>query len=250
MTPLSPDTSSDTFTITIVYDNNLYAPELTTDWGFAAAVAHDGHMMLFDTGGQGAILLGNMDALGIDPQEVEHVALSHAHGDHTGGLHELLADGIRPVVHLPPSFSQGFKDKVASQTAVVQTTPGMEVMEGVFVTGEVAGSVPEQGLVLETGRGLVVITGCAHPGVDRMVARTRELFEGDIYLVLGGLHLGGAGAGEIARIVESLRRMGVQKVAPCHCTGDQARALFSEEYGDDYIDAGVGRVIVVASDPH
>ncbi|MFW5943529.1 MAG: MBL fold metallo-hydrolase [Chloroflexota bacterium] len=238
--------AQDTFTITIVYDNNAYAPGLTTDWGFAAVVAHDGHTLLFDTGGQGPILLDNMRALGIDPQKLEHVVLSHAHGDHTGGLHDLLATGIHPDVHVPPSFSASFKEAVADQTRVVETTPAMQVMEDVFVTGELPGSVPEQGLVLKSDRGLVVITGCAHPGVDRMVARARELFDDPIYLVLGGFHLKSADAAEVTRILGDLRQMGVQKVAPCHCTGDEASALFREAYGEDCIQAGVGKEVVIA----
>jgi 7,8-dihydropterin-6-yl-methyl-4-(beta-D-ribofuranosyl)aminobenzene 5'-phosphate synthase len=235
----------DAFTITVVYDNNAYAHGLTTDWGFAAVVAHGDHTLLFDTGGQGAILLRNMNALGIDPQEVEHVVLSHAHGDHSGGLHDLLATGIRPVVHVPPSFSQSFKAQVSDLTTVVETAPGMEVMESVFVTGELPGSVPEQALVLQTERGLVIITGCAHPGVDRIVARAQELFDEQIYLLLGGFHLRSAGSREIARILGALRQMGVRKVAPCHCTGEHATVLFNKEYGGDTIQAGVGRVIVI-----
>lgn len=245
MTP----TTEHSLTITIVYDNNAYAPELTTAWGFAAVVAYDSHTLLFDTGGQGAILLRNMNALGINPLAIEHVVLSHAHNDHTGGLQQLLATGARPVVHLLPSFADNFKQQVAAQTKAVETAPGLQMTEGVFVTGEIAEAVPEQALVLATGRGLVIITGCAHPGVDRIVARAQELSDRPIYLVLGGFHLGSANAGEITRILRTLRQMGVQKVAPCHCTGERAIAMFAEEYGEDFIQAGVGRRIVLEPRP-
>lgn len=232
-------------TMTIVYDNNTYAPELTTSWGFAAVVTYDDHMLLFDTGGDGTILLQNMDTLGIAPQAIEHVILSHAHNDHTGGLQELLAAGVYPVVHLLPSFSDAFKQQIASQATVVETVPGGKVTEGAFVTGAISGNVPEQALVLTTGRGLVIVTGCAHPGVDRVVARAQALFDHQVYLVLGGFHLGSANSGEITRILTALRQMGVQKVAPCHCTGERAMAMFADKYGEGFIEAGAGRVIVV-----
>jgi len=235
------------FTITIVFDNNPGVPELIPKWGFAAAVAYDGHTLLFDTGGDGAVLLSNMAALGIDPQAIEDVVLSHAHDDHTGGLQALLAAGSNPAVHLLPSFPGRFKRRVATQTTVIETVPERQVADGMFVTGEIAGKIPEQALVLETGRGMVIITGCAHPGVDRIVARARDLFERPVYLVLGGFHLGSANAGEIAQILSALREMGVQKVAPCHCTGERAIAAFAGEYGDDFIEAGPGRVLVVES---
>jgi 7,8-dihydropterin-6-yl-methyl-4-(beta-D-ribofuranosyl)aminobenzene 5'-phosphate synthase len=232
-------------TITIVYDNNAYLHGLRTDWGFAAVVAYGGHTILFDTGGQGAILLRNMATLGIDPQTIEHVVLSHTHHDHSGGLYDLLATGVHPVVYLPPCFPQSFKQQVAAQTTIVETAPGMQVVEGVYVTGELAGDVPEQALVLVTGRGLVIVTGCAHPGVDRIVRRARELFDQQVYLVLGGFHLRSAKGGEIARLLRALREIGVQRVAPGHCTGEAATVAFSNEYEEHYLHAGVGRVIEI-----
>jgi 7,8-dihydropterin-6-yl-methyl-4-(beta-D-ribofuranosyl)aminobenzene 5'-phosphate synthase len=243
---MSP-TAARPLTITIVYDNNAYAPALNPKWGFAAVVAHSGRTMLFDTGGDGAVLLSNMAALGIAPETIEHVVLSHAHNDHTGGLQAFLATGARPVVHLPPSFGDSFKRQIGAQTTVVETVPGALVMEDVFVTGELPGQVPEQALVLETDQGLVIITGCAHPGVDRMIARAREIRDRPIYLVLGGFHLGSASTGEVTRILRALRDMGVQQVAPCHCTGERAIAAFADEYGEGFLRAGVGLVIVVES---
>jgi 7,8-dihydropterin-6-yl-methyl-4-(beta-D-ribofuranosyl)aminobenzene 5'-phosphate synthase len=94
--------------------------------------------------------------------------------------------------------------------------------------------------MIETARGLVVITGCAHPGVVNIVRRAKELTGGEVHLVLGGFHLGGASETRIASIVGAFQQLGVQKVAPCHCSGDVARRLFGETYGEDFIPAGVG----------
>lgn len=107
-------------------------------------------------------------------------------------------------------------------------------------TGEVIGTVREQALSLETAKGWVVITGCAHPGVDTLVRAAREVTSGDVYLVLGGFHLGSASTPQVRRIISDLREMGVEKVAPSHCTGEKAMAEFAAGYGDDFVRCGVG----------
>jgi 7,8-dihydropterin-6-yl-methyl-4-(beta-D-ribofuranosyl)aminobenzene 5'-phosphate synthase len=104
----------------------------------------------------------------------------------------------------------------------------------------------EQALLVETGAGLVVVTGCAHPGVVEMVRRSKATVEGEVRLVMGGFHLGDAGSAQIEAIIADFRELGVQQVAPCHCTGDLARQMFAEAYGDDCTLAGVGQQFVMA----
>jgi 7,8-dihydropterin-6-yl-methyl-4-(beta-D-ribofuranosyl)aminobenzene 5'-phosphate synthase len=120
-------------------------------------------------------------------------------------------------------------------------------MEGVYSTGELGSGIIEQSLVLDTRQGLVVITGCAHPGIVSMVRRALELYRDQIYLVLGGFHLGGKSPGELEGIIAEVRQLGVKKVAPCHCTGEQAMSMFAQEWGDDFIVNGAGRVIQIGN---
>jgi len=228
-----------------LYDNNAYDERLRTAWGFAALVTYQHHQLLFDTGGDGPTLLENMRSLGIEPTSVESVVLSHIHRDHTGGLDALLMAGVHPVVYLLPSFPADFKRQVGQTTRVVEVRPGQTLSEDIFTTGEMGGRIPEQALVIRTDRGLVVMTGCAHPGIVQMIARAKELFGGPVYLVIGGFHLRDKSKPEIAAIIEDFRQMGVRRVAPCHCTGDRAIAMFASEYGDDFVSAGVGRTIAV-----
>jgi 7,8-dihydropterin-6-yl-methyl-4-(beta-D-ribofuranosyl)aminobenzene 5'-phosphate synthase len=95
-------------------------------------------------------------------------------------------------------------------------------------------------LAVETDEGLVVVTGCAHPGIVDMVHCAKEVADGEVILVMGGFHLGGASQGRIERIIGDLRGLGVKRVAPCHCTGDKARQAFVDAFGDDAVLAGVG----------
>ena len=237
--------ATQSLTITIVYDNNAYDARLISAWGFSALVIYHDHRLLFDTGGDGRTLVENMRILGIDPAQVESVMLSHAHGDHTGGLSDFLALGAHPTVYLPPSFSASYKKQVSKVAEVVEVTPGLTIAEGMFTTGEMGRSIPEQALVIQTDQGLVIVTGCAHPGIVEIVEKSKQLFGGQVHLVLGGFHLGGKSKTEIDAIVKDFRRLEVKQVAPCHCTGDQAIAMFADEYGEDFMRVGVGSVIVI-----
>jgi len=112
-------------------------------------------------------------------------------------------------------------------------------------TGEIQGRIVEQSLAVTTEQGLVVVTGCAHPGIVEVVRRARQMGGDEVCLVLGGFHLASASEGRIAAILASFRELGVRRVAPCHCTGKGAMRMFAAEYGEDFIKAGVGLILDV-----
>jgi 7,8-dihydropterin-6-yl-methyl-4-(beta-D-ribofuranosyl)aminobenzene 5'-phosphate synthase len=229
--------------ITIVYDNHPGDAGLQADWGFSAMIERGTHAILFDTGADGGILLANLRALSFDPTSIEYVVLSHFHADHTGGLDALLDAGARPEILLSPSMPEDMKRRWRAITTVAEVQPGPLGPEGCYSTGEIAGSVAEQAVVVRHPAGLVVLTGCAHPGVARMVRQATELVAGPVQLVVGGFHLGQAGEDQIAGVLAEFERLGVQRVAPCHCTGDLAIAMFARAYGDRFVPAHVGTVI-------
>jgi 7,8-dihydropterin-6-yl-methyl-4-(beta-D-ribofuranosyl)aminobenzene 5'-phosphate synthase len=226
-------------TFTVVYDNNEYDEDLTTDWGFSCLIEHPEVTILFDTGGKGDLLLANLEALGKDPAAVDLVALSHAHGDHTGGLSALL-DGVSPTVALPAAFPTSFKRKIRHLTEVVEIDAPQTLLPGVITTGLVSGPPVEQALAVQTAEGWVVVTGCAHPGVERMTQAAKEAGAEEIVLVVGGFHLGKASDERIEATIDELQVLGVRAVAPLHCTGDKARRLFADAFGDDGHLVGVG----------
>jgi len=229
--------------IYVIFDNTSSKPGLESAWGFSALVVFEDNLVLFDTGGSASILLSNMKQMGLDPRTIDSVVLSHNHRDHTGGLPGLLTAGADPTVYLLPSFSRGTKQQLSSQVEVVEVSPRLPIAPRMYTTGEISGSPPEQALVLDTTRGLIVITGCAHPGVEGMVRQAKQDFKEEIYLVLGGFHLGGASPSRVKNIIREFQSMGVIHVAPCHCTGAQAMALFRQAYGDHYLEVGAGTVI-------
>ena len=242
-TPLPPPATGD-LRLTILYDNTAIDSRLKSGWGFAALVEYGGHTLLFDTGPDGPGLLDNMRQLGVDPRSIEAVILSHQHYDHIDGLKALLDTGSRPTVYVPSAFSSPFKEQVRAQTKLVEVTDALEIFPGVHTTRPVCCTV-EQALVVEIRDGTVVITGCAHPGLVNMVRQAQEVVPGKVALLAGGFHLYQTSKSTVASIIAEVRQLGVEKVLPCHCTGDEAIALFRTEYGENCIEGGVGRTVTL-----
>jgi len=250
-TPLPESTPSKVvgkLTITILYDNNDYDERLETAWGFSCLVEGLEKTILFDTGGDSSILLSNMAKLAIDPRDVEAIIISHIHHDHLGGLAGFLRENSRVTVYLPKHFPDNIKSVVRQSGAeLTEVHQAIMICHNAYSTGELGIGIKEQSLVVESGKGLVVITGCAHPGVVNVVREAKKLLQNDIHLVLGGFHLCSMGASQIEDIVNKFRGEGVEKVAPCHCSGDLARSAFEKVYGKDFIPVAVGSKLGIES---
>lgn len=230
----------------VVFNNLPCKAGLQTGWGFACLITGLDKTVLFDTGGDGNILLSNMAKLGLDAEAVKTVVLSHNHGDHTGGLGAVLTRNPDVTVYVPESFPASFKREVRRLGAAIETVSGArQLSDSVYSTGEMNHGIKEQALIVDTARGLIVVTGCAHPDVADMAEQAHFLLGKDIYLLMGGFHLGGRSDAEIREIIKRLKTLGVKKVAPSHCTGDNAIRLFREAWGENFIEGGLGAVIEV-----
>jgi len=247
MKPASREVTSTTIknlSMTVVYDNNPYKEGLTTSWGFACVIKGAEKTILFDTGGNSAVLLNNMQQLAIDPKEIDVVVLSHIQGDHVGGLNGSLQENIHVAVYLPATFPLGFKESLKrAGIKTVEVNDHARICKGVYSTGVLGNLIKEQALMISTDRGLIVITGCAHPGIVNILKTVKEINADKILLVMGGFHLGAMGKPQLEKIIVNFRKLGVQQVGPCHCTGDMARQMLKEAYGSHCINVGVGRLI-------
>lgn len=234
----------------ILYDNTVAGDNFEAGWGFSCLA---GNKVLFDTGEDYPPLRKNIGLMKKDLSGLESVVLSHRHWDHTGGLEGLLRElGSEINVYGCSDTENSLKRIIDRYGSHFIEAEGLrEVSSGIYSTGQIEGnyknsSMLEQSLVVRAGEGLAVVTGCSHPGIVNIIRRVGELFPGEsILLVVGGFHLGVAGREEIFSIARKLREMGVEKVAPAHCTGEGAIRIFEEVYGENFISAGAGKVLEV-----
>ena len=233
--------------LTIIYDNNPMKNGLQTDWGFACLVEVGKTKLLFDTGDNGGILLGNMAKLNIDPKSVGLVFLSHFHHDHTGGLRDFLKINPKVKVYFPQSFPAEIVEMIRnSGAALIPVSSFKELQTNIFSLGEFGGVIPEQSLAVRTSKGIVVVTGCAHPGIINILEKAKSNFSNElIYLSVGGFHLHRLNNDELKNIIQKIFDMDILTVVPVHCSGSAARKMFEDVFGAGYIDAGVGKIIKI-----
>jgi len=230
----------------VVFNNVPYKAGLESSWGFSCLIEGLDKTILFDTGGNGDILLSNMQRLGLDPKDVDAVILSHIHRDHSGGLNTFLARNLDVTVYMPESFPVSFQQNVLRLGASTETIAGpRKLFDGIHSTGEMGRIVREQALIIDTQEGLIVITGCAHPNVADMAEQAQTYLGKKIYLLMGGFHLLKKSNAETRAIIKRLKMLGVEKVAPSHCTGNHAIRMFRDQWKDDFIEGGLGTVIEV-----
>ncbi len=231
--------------IITLYDNYLIDSRLKTGWGFSCLIKTNKKMILFDTGADSETLLSNMEKMKTSPKQIDLVVLSHIHGDHIGGLEGILRENRDISVYIPSSFPDSMRRNIETYGAKYQDVKkARKISEGVWSAGELGTWIKEQSLVINSEKGLIVITGCAHPGIVNIIEKAKEMFpKQSVYLVLGGFHLSGASDSELKGIIDKFRKIGVQKTAPCHCSGNRCRELFKKEYQNDFIENGVGKII-------
>jgi metal-dependent hydrolase (beta-lactamase superfamily II) len=176
---------------------------MEASWGFSCWIAHGGKNILFYTGSDGIVLSRNITKLAFDAAEIDLMMISHQHWDHTGGIYFVLDASRNLRVLIPRSFSAHFKADMKRYGAeLMEADGGQEISPGFYTTGDLHGSMQEQAALVKTSAGIVVITGCAHPGIVQMAQTAKNIFpQDDLALVMGGFHLLDSGDGEIREIV-------------------------------------------------
>jgi 7,8-dihydropterin-6-yl-methyl-4-(beta-D-ribofuranosyl)aminobenzene 5'-phosphate synthase len=262
--------------ITILYDAFGTDAAMKKDWGFSALVEIAGKRILFDTGNDAEIFAANVKAKNIDLTRIDFVVLSHRHSDHMAGLNHVLS--VNPTVKiyapkegfgiygssLPSSFyrkdeslppemryyggkpPEVMKFGTAWQGANIEPIDKTtEIAPGITLIALVSDApgtkeLKELSLAVNTADGVVLVIGCAHSGIENILAATKAI-NPRIRLIAGGFHLVVAPDEVIARAVAAIKdTFKVENIAPGHCTGGPTFAALKQAYGDRYLYAGVG----------
>lgn len=233
-------------TIRIIYDNTTKTEGLASDWGFSLIISGLKSVILFDTGADPDIFESNFRKMNLDASKVDYLVLSHQHEDHYGGIPGFVRMKKNIPVVIPESFSGEFKNEmVKSELEPVLVSNPALICENLYSSGEFAGPIPEQALVLNTSKGLVVMVGCSHPGIVEMLKEIKSAFNKNIYMVFGGFHLLDKSEKEMENIIAEMKALGVVKCGAGHCTGDKQIKMFKDSFGANFIELGVGNSIVI-----
>jgi len=214
--------------LTILYDN-VAEEGLMSGWGFSCLLELGDENILFDTGWDGRTLLYNMKKLSKSPDQIKRIVISHSHWDHMGSLPNLLREGVE--VYVLQSFSKHLKEEIASRSNLHEVKGAQKICEGVWTTGELGERIKEQSLIVKTAKGLVVITGCAHPGLENIFAVASKF--GKITGVLGGMH----GFDDYALLKN------LTLISPSHCTINKKK--IAELFPKAYVEGRVGLKITL-----
>jgi 7,8-dihydropterin-6-yl-methyl-4-(beta-D-ribofuranosyl)aminobenzene 5'-phosphate synthase len=265
--------------ITILYDAFGKSSSVKKDWGYSALVEYGGKHILFDTGNNAEIFAQNVKVSGVDLKKLDFAVVSHRHGDHTGGISYLLTVNPQVKIFAPkegfgvfgaslpgtfyrqdaslPDYMRYYNGKPPETMTfgtpwssanfvlidgVTEAAPGISVIATVSRTPGTL-ELRELSLAIETPKGLILVVGCSHPGIERII-EAATLPNKHVYSIVGGLHLVTTPDSEIARVVKALHdKWKVDRVALGHCTGEPAFAAFQRAFGAHYDYAGLGNVI-------
>ncbi len=235
--------------IQVLFDKESVARNLHIGWGVSFLV---NWKILFDTGENGYWLLENIRNLKVDIEKISAVVISHDHWDHTEGLWELLRNKEGFKVYGCPNFGRGFKKKVERlKGKLIEAQRITRIAKGIFVTGEIEGNfkgeyLAEQALIIKTNKGLTIVTGCSHPGVIKIIKRVEKGFpDKKIHLLFGGFHMIDKSRREVEFIAKKIKEMGIEKIGPTHCTGNEAQLIFKEIYKESYVPIKTGSIFEV-----
>jgi 7,8-dihydropterin-6-yl-methyl-4-(beta-D-ribofuranosyl)aminobenzene 5'-phosphate synthase len=267
--------------VTILYDAFGDSGKVKKDWGFSALVQHSGKKILFDTGNNAEIFAANVKAMGLDLKDLDFVVISHRHGDHTSGLSYVLKANPKVKIYVPAetfglfgsTLPKGFYKSIDSlpdkmryfggadpqpfssgtpwpEANFVAIDSRTEVAPGVFIVPTVSKTpgtleLRELSLAIDTPQGLMLVVGCAHPGIEEILNATAAV-NPHPHVLIGGLHLVKTPDPEIERLANALHdQWKLDRIAPGHCTGEPAFAKLKQVFGDSYLYAGVGSVLEI-----
>lgn len=170
--------------------------------GVSYLIKTDEHTLLFDLGFNAnnenpSPLEHNMANLGIDIDDIDSLFLSHHHLDHNGGQQwvnkQSFSLGVEQISLKGKKVFAPLKLNYPEVEVKVTAEPTI-IGKGIASIGAISrqlfiGKVAEQALAIHVeGEGIVIIVGCGHQTLPKILQRTKQLFDQPIYGLVGDLH--------------------------------------------------------------
>ncbi|MBS3758089.1 MAG: MBL fold metallo-hydrolase [Desulfobacterales bacterium] len=287
---LSPFGSVKSLSILPMIDFYADRENLETEAGVSYLVSADNTKILLDVGFNAkkthpSPLLHNMKELGVTPQDLDMIFISHAHLDHVGGMEDQKQKTFsfsRAPVDVPeiPAYTPvSLNPSKHNPKPVAHTINGPTVLkEGIASIGPIPrflflmGYTSEHALAVNVeGKGIVIIIGCGHQTIERIIERAQAIFDEPIYAIIGGLHypvnggrisLGpiniqhivgsdqppwrGLSEKDVKNAITAIERVSPQIVSlSAHDSSDWSIDQFRKAFGDRYVDLKVGKEIII-----
>lgn len=243
-----------------LYDNYSCGEDYIANHGFSCLIEIGDKSYLFDAGKSAEILLKNCSRMNVDFSKINTAVISHHHGDHMGGMAAALKMMNNAVLYTPEKIenkmkpenfkfvTEQFEEIKKSAGRVVFVTEPCRIDGHLFSTGVIESRCQEQSLIIDTEQGIIIITGCAHAGPVAIVKKAKEIINKPVRLLLGGFHLADNSQAEVLSIINQLKELGVKKCAATHCSGSNTIKLFREQFKDNYVNMGAGKILEIGED--
>ena len=250
--------------ITLLCENEVCDMYWLAEWGFSAFIEFEGCKILFDTGFSD-VYQHNAKQAGIDLEEVDLLALSHFHDDHTGGLRHHGFKSRKKIIMHPRvlrtlqspneyDFKAEYQEIYATLLAdfeVVQAKGATEFSKDAFFLGQIprvndfepgdfCGDAMEDdtALAFRTKKGAVVIAGCSHAGICNICEYAKEVTGQPLYAVIGGFHLLAGDKPPVKETIEYFKAQAPKVLLPMHCVDFPALVAFHNAFGSKKYAAG------------
>jgi 7,8-dihydropterin-6-yl-methyl-4-(beta-D-ribofuranosyl)aminobenzene 5'-phosphate synthase len=274
----------DSVSIIPLIDWHARSSEFKTEAGVSYLVQAGNHNILFDLGfnqkeEEPSPLMHNMQKLGLSLNDIDMIFISHNHFDHVGGFkwmkENTFSTGNTQIdlgqkrIFTPIDMTYPGQAPVNTQTPQILDS-GLATI-GTIPAELIIGRIDEQALAINIkGKGILLVVGCSHQTIPKIIKRTQDIFSEPIYGIIGGLHfpipegrlkmLGGlvdaqrVGSGngpfdqltqkDVDENIKMLKDLNIQVVGVGgHDSSDQVIEQFKKEFGDRYRYVKVGQRI-------
>lgn len=240
-------------------ENTTLKHSFLAHFGQSFVIQYGEKNYLFDVGEFSYAIENNLEKLNFTLDKINEIIISHAHFDHVAGLMKLSKKLKNQKIFLPePLFEEKLVEKQLKRYQVkldltdynaypnkVLLNQPLQLEKNLYLTGPIiGGEITEQSVVIDLKeKGLAIIIGCAHPGLENIVNKAKEITRNNkIYALIGGLHFIDFSDNEIQQKIDYLKTLNLKFIIPMHCVGFKATVAMMQALKEKVIISQIGSI--------